>query len=250
MGQPTILGIAADGNSRAYQANSNSGYSRVYSNIAIPSAANTVFILASIDREEDDGNIQSSAITGMTGATELFKINFTPENKFRLTQFLAYDVSECGALTAELTLQYSHNWSNDGITGVVCTDGFIESFLLHQDRNLDFSNMQAYSPNADDNILLNMGTLDGTSTVTAGVTYSGTGVTEIYKVLSDQGAGTDHIAAVAAFQATNGTGDLSNVKTILREGVTNDLMDVSVVICSQPDPFDGITGKLTSPIIK
>tara|TARA_R100001443_G_scaffold116802_1_gene138575 strand:- start:556 stop:1302 length:747 start_codon:yes stop_codon:yes gene_type:complete len=234
MAQPTILGTGT--NSKAYLPASNSGTDRVYSNIAIPAAANTVIILTGVDKESDQNTISSTAFTGMTGAVELFSIDFTPSDKFRITKFIAFDVSQCGDLTAELTVVVNGSITSKAITGVVCTDGYIESFLLHQDRLLSESNMQSFSKNASNNILLNVGILDNEVT---DFSYTGTGVTTIFATVGGSG---DTISAVAAFQATNGSGALANVKSMGRDNSNNtdDLMEASLLISSQPNPLADI----------
>lgn len=232
MSTPTILDEGSK--TKAYESSDSSG-NRTF-DISVPLNANVVAFIVMLNANDNDSNpITGLTHTGLTGAVELFDIDAS-RTGIRATRIGIYDVSECGAGTLEITAAASG--STTAIAGAVATDGFIESFTTFVDRTIDRSSVSVHSGN-DDNILVLLGVHQGSS---ASGTFS-TG-TQIFKTNSSD----DSIAVVAGKQTTTTNG----LKTINYDetAVSSPFAGLSILFSTQKDPFDGITGKLTSPVVK
>lgn len=244
MTQPTIIGVGS--NSKAYQADNNgtgAGAQRVFSNVAIPANANTVILLCGIDEEEDSLTINSLTWSGLSGEVEIIDISISSTgNDYRGARLAIYDVTGCGAGSVTITAALTGADSDAAILGVVCTDGFIESFHSSPDRLTDPAEVKAFSGNMQNNVLVFTGIKDKSLSDFA---FTGTGVSDIFKT-DASGSGCSAVAALQATTSASGVKEINYSAT----GNIDDMTSVSLLISSQSDPFDGITGKLTSPIIK
>ena len=241
MPQPTLIGVAADGNTRGYTANADSGTTRVFT-IDIPANANTMIVVMGLDNDESVRTIDSLALTGVTGSEEVMEIDMSPSTApYRISRAAIFDLTGAGAATGTLTSTISSSSTNKALLGVVCTDGFIESFSVTQDRQFQNGQVVTHSSNMANNTMVYMMVSDLN---TANIAYASPAA-ELFDVqTSDNG-----LSVTAASQATTS----NNTKTIAFSGLPVaglDGTDLTLLLSSQSDPFDGITGKLTSPIIK
>tara|TARA_X000001382_G_scaffold58660_1_gene40281 strand:- start:755 stop:1471 length:717 start_codon:yes stop_codon:yes gene_type:complete len=238
MSQPTIIAVGT--NTKAYTANADSGTEREFT-IAIPANANTMIVVMGLDNDESVRTINSLALTGVTGAEEVMEIDMSPSNApYRISRAAIFDLTGAGAATGTLTATISSSSTNKALLGVVCTDGFVESFSVTQDRQFQDGKIVTHSSNMANNTMVYMMVSDLN---TANIAYASP-ASELFDVqTSDNG-----LSVTAASQATTS----NNTKTIAFSGVTGgaDGTDLTLLLSSQSDPFDGITGKLTSPIIK
>lgn len=238
MTAPIIIGAGSNTNGFAANTHGNS-VTRVFSNISIPANANTVFIHVGFDSALGTRNIANVTYTGLSGHIELLNVDPSPTKNVKITRFIAIDVSNCDAATIEVTMTLSTASSSKGICGVVCTEGFIQNVTLTCDRLLETHKLMVHQGNQENTTLLSMGIMDEDQSVLA---FSGTGVTELYKV--DETT----INCFASSQSTT----VNGFKTIdiSSDNNADDVAHAIILLSSQSDPFDGITGKLTSPIIK
>ena len=233
MSTPTILDEGTK--TKAYESSDTSG-NRTF-DISVPANANTVAFIVMLNANDNDAPnpITGLSHTGLTGAVELFDIDAS-RTGIRATRIGIYDVSQCGAGTLEITA--TATGSTTGIAGAVATDGFIESFTTFVDRTIDRSSVNVHSGN-DDNILVLLGVHQGSSA--AGTFSTGT---EIFITNSTDNT----IAVIAGKQATttNGLKTINYDETV----VSSPFAGLAILFSTQKDPFDGITGKLTSPVVK
>ena len=234
MSQPSIIGVGS--NSKAYQADSNgsgAGAQRVFSSISIPASTNTVIALVCYDQAADIEEVTSITLGGVTGSSKKEDVYLSPDTDFRATRLALFDVSSVSSdiTNATITAALDSSSGVDAILGLICTTGYVESFATSQDRLFDEGLFKAFSGNAANNIMVYMASLDGNKHTW---NFSGTGVTDIYKTNAPQNG----ISTVAAVQATNN----GNIKSIAVDaGATgNDVVDVILLICSQPNPFADI----------
>jgi hypothetical protein len=234
MTQPTILATE----SVVYTPTADSGSTRAFTEVDIPAAANTIFVMFVNDNPENARTINSFVFDNSTiQNTLLHTIDVSASTLSKVTQVNVYDTRSLGAFSDEdVTVTLSSGTSGKSLLGVVCTDGFLESFSASDNLFQAVFQLSVFSANSDNNTLLQMGSLDG------GISsFSYTTGTEVYKTTSS-----NSISLVSAKQATSSSG----IKTIAGTKSADDLSSVSFLISSQSDPFDGITGKLTSPITK
>lgn len=245
MTQPTIIGVGS--NSTAYQPIvNNSGTTRVFTNVEIPATARLVLLQAGLDSDATGKAIGSFTYSGLSDYTVLFDIDPSPAQNVRVSRFTVLDVSKAGAMTITVTVPIlntsgvASSSTAGGILGVVCTDGFIQNLTLTQDRLMEHHKLKVFSGNSANTTLVSMAVLDH---VAEGVNISETGASQIY-----QGA-SGNIRNLASQQSTVGT---DNFQSIVMEcdNKADDMAHAVILLSSQSDPFDGITGKLTSPIIK
>ena len=244
MSQPTLIGVAADGNTRGYTSDADSGASRVFT-IDIPANANTMIVTMGLDADANQKTIDSLALTS-DGSTpigrEVVEIDMQPNAlPYRSARAAIYDLSGEGAFTdAKLTGILSGSTSFKSLLGVVCTDGFVESFTVTQDRAFQDGQIVSHSGNMANNTMVYMMVSDEN---TSNIAYASP-ATELYDVQTSD----NDLSVTAASQSTTS----NNTKTIAFSGLpaNTDGSDLTLLLSSQPDPFDGITGKLTSPIIK
>lgn len=234
MTQPTILGAGT--NSKAYQADNNgtgAGAERVFSNVAIPANANTVILLCGIDEEEDSLTINSLTWSGLSGEVEIIDISISATgNDYRSTRLGIYDVTGCGAGDATITAALTGADTDAAILGVVCTDGFIESFQSSPDRLTDPAEVKTFSGNMQNNIFVFAGIKDKSLSDFA---FTGTGVSDIFKT-DVTGNGCSAVAALQATTSASGVKEINYAST----GNIDDMSSVSLLISSQPNAFADI----------
>lgn len=241
MTAPNIIGVAADGDTRTYNPTANTGATREFTGISIPANANTVFLMFTVDSPETSRTISSFTFDNATlEGTLLQNVDVSASTNAKVTAVRAYDTRSLGALTSQtVDVTLTSGTSVAGFLGVVCTDGFLESFS--SSNNLSGTTIQnvCFSGNSNNTTLLHMASIDGN---VSGFSYT-TG-TEVYK----QASSNSSLSLVCAKQTTNSA---TGAKTIVADkGNTEEVSSVSILISSQSDPFDGVTGSLTSPIVK
>tara|TARA_R100001230_G_C5680117_1_gene186800 strand:+ start:521 stop:1240 length:720 start_codon:yes stop_codon:yes gene_type:complete len=239
MASPNIIGSTT--NNKIYTT-TDSGANRSF-DVAVPAGANTVAVLCGLDGNESGGfEMQSITISGLTGASVVLDTKASTADDIRASRFGVIDVSQCGAGTMAVQVNFSGSSTSGAVLGVVCTDGFIESSTLFVDRSLDFAHIATHSANNDNNLLIVLGIMDGG---TADFSFSGTGHAELFR--------TDHgSASIGAVAATQSTTSADKYKRILMTDTPtgDEFTGVALVVSSQSDPFDGITGGMTKSIVK
>lgn len=233
MSQPSIIGVSGSGNTRAYTT-TDSGNTRVFSSVSIPANANTVIVLFGIDTTSTSTDIITSLAIDLTGAVKLHDLYIAPNSNMKASRLGIFDVRACGAATSELTAQLSGTNANESILGVVCTDGYVESFISGGDRfETNDSEIRAHSGNIKNNILVYMMNKDA-DIDDFSFTTSGTGVTELFKTNS----GSSGISTASASQAT--ASDNCYTIAYTNTGGGKPMTDVNLLISSQPNAFGDI----------
>jgi|13_taG_2_1085334.scaffolds.fasta_scaffold03056_2 hypothetical protein len=233
MAQPTIIATE----SVVYAPTADSGATRAFTEVDIPAAANTIFVMFVNDNPENAKTIDSLVFDNSTiQNTLLHTIDVSSSTLSKVTQVNIYDTRDLGAFSNEdVTGTLSSATSGKSLLGVVCTDGFLESFSASDNLFSAKFQLSVFSANFANNTLLQMGSLDG------GVgSFSYTTGTEVYKTAS----ASDAISLVSAKQTTNSSG----IKTIAGTKLSDDLSSVSFLISSQPNPLADIspTGDIIS----
>ena len=215
--------------------------SNTLTGINVPENANTLVTAYNLDissRTFDSISLSDGSNTIAPLAT--FNHRRTTSGGANTTVVVVYDVSQLGAMTCSQSTTISSSTSNPALCLVLMSEGFLQSGLNSAGfgDEYDFS---IYNPNAANCSIANIVLSDGqdlaalteiTSPLFTIVDLSGTSSCSAFCVGSYDSA---------AFQ------DYA-YKTNLNTGKR--FQEVQLVFSSQPDPFDGITGKLTSPIIK
>ena len=239
MASPSTIGGTT--NNKLYTT-TDSGSNRSY-DVAVPAGANTVAVLCGLDGDEGGGfEMSSFTISGLTGASVLLDTDASPSDHIRASRFGVIDVSQCGAGTLTVQVNFNSSSTSGAVLGVICTDGFVESSTLFIDRVLDLGHVATHSPNNSNNLLLFLGIMDGG---TGDFVFSGTGVDDLFK--TDHGSAT--IGGVGASQATTSADGYKRILMADSPG-GDEFTGVALVVSSQSDPFDGITGGMTRSIVK
>ena len=224
MAQPTIIATE----STVYTPVADSGTTKEFTEVDIPATANTIFVIFTNDSPESTRTISSFVFDNSTiQNTLLHTIDVSSSTVAKITQIKIYDTRDLGAFSNEdVTVVLSSGTSTKSLLGVVCTDGYLESFSAADNMTANVFQLSAYSANFNNNILLQMASLDGDIT-----SFSYTTGTEVYKTTSS-----GSISLVAGKQATNASG----IKTIAGSKSGDDLSSVSILISSQPNPYADI----------
>ena len=235
MAQPTIIGAGT--NTKVYSDLSSTDSEKEFS-LAIPEEAQTMTIIVAIDDRQIDVQITNLALTGVTGATKIIEITMAPaDDPYRTCKGAFFDLTNAGAATGTLTATLSGANSDPSFASVVCTDGYLESFVVTQERQFDAGVITAHSGNMANNTMVYMMVSDGNLT---SLSFSGTGKTDIYSSLRSD------MSARGVSQATTA----SDAKQILYSGGPSgaDGSDMTILFSSQPNPFADInpTGDIIS----
>jgi hypothetical protein len=236
MAQPTIIGAGTNG----YAPTANSGSNRVFT-LAIPAEAKTMVVTVGMDSNEGGVTVDSFTLTGVTGAVEIMEIDMSPSgDPYRASRAVFYDLSDAGAATGTLTASLSTSSTVSSMAGVVCTDGFLESFVVTQERQFDDGLITAHSGNMANNTMVYMQVSEKNL---SSLSYAGTGVATLYNAQSSD----NEMSVTAASQATT----VSDQKAIAYSGGPSggpDGNDMTILFSSQPNPFADInpTGDIIS----
>ena len=231
MAQPSIIGTVDGVNfSKAYQPAANSGNSRLFEDVVIPSNANTVLVMYAQDTAESSRNITSFTCTNNSTfeATKTFLVDVSAGEHIRPTSVGVYDTSSLGALTGlDFTGVFDGSSSSgDGLFSIVCSTGFVQSFLSSNDRSGTKILNRMHSGNNTNSILLYMSSLD--SNVSS---FSFTSGTEVFKTAATGGG----IALVSGVDTST-----SSVKTIAADSSGGELGEFNILLSSQPNAFADI----------
>ena len=256
MTAPTIIGVAADGYTRSYPTTSGATTATRSFTVSIPNNATRMIMMFSVDTGNNSRYLGTPTLSGsnqtFTGDVtllEYFNVS-APNSPVRATSLAIWDISKVsgsGTGNFEYTLLSTSSGnpqatSLETVLGVVCTDGFVESYVAGQERTFDLNKVRAFSENKDNNLTLYMlcQELSADNTSFSGADSSAN-LTTLFK-----GNSTSSTVSCCAATTTNPTREL----TVTNTNSGADGCDVTFMISSQSDPFDGITGKLTSPITK
>ena len=228
MTQPTIITAQSQGYPPVSDANSDT---RVYSDVVMPAAANTVIVFCVMDTTSGGTGRQFTDLTyGDAAAVRTFLIDVS-STRPRAVVGAIFDVSDAGALTADVTVTISSATTVTTRLGVVCSDGFVESFFTGSDGSAVQGQSVVYSNNYENNIFA---LLTGTDDIDGGFPY--TNGTEIF---TDSG-GAGLVGVCAAYQTTN---QADNTKKITYTASTEEAADLGVLLSSQRNPFQGGAGE-------
>lgn len=157
MTKPTI--IAAQTKGYAQELPQSTGLNRTYLDVVIPASANTVIMMVNSSRSENDTQIVSINY-GNTSPVKIFDIDVS-STQLSPCRVVVYDTRHIDTdLTADVTMTFN----NDSHTrstrlGVICTDGYVESWTSYNDDNVESAQTQMYSPNYANNIMILSGSL-------------------------------------------------------------------------------------------
>lgn len=243
MTQPTIINAGDDNTTKdttAYNPTADSGDSRTFNSVTIPASANTVCFFFIADLPPTSNIVTGLSATG--SGVELFDFDPTPlDSNHRSSRVMVMDVSGLGAFSSTVTASLSSATTVGSILGVICTDGFIESFSTTADRSLDLPRHLVYSPNYENNTLCVQTVTDG-DTSSSFTVSSGT---ELYNVADSKGSGT----SVYAFsQATNGSDGSKEIK-YTSSTAGHEAVDITYLFSTQRNPFATNFGPVIRPII-
>lgn len=235
MAVPTVIGLGT--NTKVYADTTSTGTTKVFT-LAIPENAKTMAVVVGLDDRQIDIQITNLALTGVTGAEEIIEVTMAPaDDPYRSCKGAFFDLRGAGAATGTLTATLSGSSSDESIASVVCTDGYLESFVVTQERQFDAGVITAHSGNMVNNLMVYMMTSDGN---VSSLSYSGTGVSQIYAQLDND------ISATGAIQSTT----VNDAKQIQYTGGPSgaDGSDMTILFSSQPNTFADInpTGDIIS----
>jgi len=245
MAGPNILNAGNDNT----QANTDTTFyeltsvSVVHGNNAVtataPATTKTAIVLIAVDVDNSSTLTIDDPIT-WGSLPRIADLQYDPDttgvDTVRVARAAIFDLSGEGAVSASLSFNVSETSVANAVISVVCTDGFVQSALLQSVTAKNAIYNRSYTPNADSCGLLNMVIFDGSQTMTA---QTGT---ELFEDTSTTG-----ISGTAYYQssATNNQHEIEFVAS-----GSNDCVCLDAILTTQVDPFDGITGKLTSPVVK
>lgn len=212
------------------------------SNVSAPASAKTAIVLVGCDKGYSE-SFDVSAITW--GSLPIIKtLDINPDastsvhSSGRVVRATIFDLSSSGAVDETLTYTTTASSSNQAITSVICTDGFVQS--VHADglrSQADYYSM-TYSENGSNCGVLVVVYANGN--ITASTSGSGNG-TKLFN------RNTGGLSAYAFYQGAS----TDNVSEIQFESDANSVHTTfQALLSTQVDAFDGITGKMTKPIVK
>tara|TARA_B110000046_G_scaffold9260_2_gene9413 strand:- start:208 stop:924 length:717 start_codon:yes stop_codon:yes gene_type:complete len=232
MTQPTVI----DAQSISYSAVADSGNSRTYEDVVIPAEANTVIMLVGLG--SPSGTFEWTDIAfGNAAAIKTQFIDVSSESPLQATAAAIFDVSEAGAMTADVVASLSAASTADSKLGIVCSTGFVESWATTNDRSGTAGQNTVFSPNYENNIFVLMGSVDidiDDLTITTG--------TLIFK--GEQGA-----AKFGVFGAKQTSEGSINEKTIAYTMSIEEMSEILVTLSTQRNPFATNFGPVIRPII-
>lgn len=205
-----------------------------------PASAKTAIVLVGIDKGHDESLRINSAIS-WGSLPRIADLEFTPTqasdfNTVRVGRAAIFDLSNEGAVSATLSFGSNETSTANAIFGVVCTDGYVQSATFQPFTTRQGYFIKSYTSNASNCGLLDMTVTDGSLTMTAR-----TG-TELFEKSNSTG-----IAPTAYYQST-----VSNDQHTIEvtPSGNQDCVTLSALLTTMPDAFGGLTGKLTSPLLK
>lgn len=231
MPQPTIITAQSKGYAPLSDANSAT---RTYEDVVIPANANTVMMVCILDTSEPIRTF-TNLTYGNAAAVRTFLIDVSSQRP-RCVIGAIFDVSAAGAMTADVTVTIDSATSQKTRFGIVCSDGFVESFQTTNDASAIEGQSIVYSDNYENNIFVLIG---GTDDLNGGFSYT-TG-TEIFQDASD----TVSVAVVAGFQATN---QADNTKKIAYTAAAEEMGEYGVLLSTQRNPFEQANGMLRNVV--
>lgn len=232
MTQPTIITAQSKGYAPLSDVNSAT---RTYEDVVIPANANTVMMFCIMDTSEPIRTF-TNLTYGNAAAVKTFLIDVSSQRP-RAVIGAIFDVSDASAMTADVTATID---VASGVTtrlGVVCSDGFVESFQTTNDGSAIEGQSIAYSANYENNIFVLMGGTDD-----LGGVFSYTTGTEIFQDAADATS----VGVVAGFQATN---QADNTKKIAYTAAAEEMAEYGVLLSTQRNPFATSFGPVIRPII-
>ena len=232
MTKPTII----DAQSTSYSAAADSGTSRTYEDVVIPAEANTVIMLVGLG--SPSGTFEWTNITfGNAAAIKTQFIDVSSDTPLQATAAAIFDVSEAGAMTADVVASLSSTSTADSKLGIVCSTGFVESWATTNDRSGTAGQNTVFSPNYENNIFVLMGSvdidIDDLSITTGSLIFKG-----------EQGA-----AKFGVFGAKQTSEGSINEKTIAYTMSIEEMSEIIVTLSTQRNPFATSFGPVIRPII-
>ncbi len=265
MAQPTILNpnsdeSAASADSTVYGHAGGSGRANqdLSTSVTIPAEANTVIVVGFVDGEDHaEPRVSGATISGI--GSPIFTVDnfgFHDDSTQTLSVNMVavsvtiYDVSSLPAKTG-LTLNATFSTSTDKacLAAVLCTDGFVQNaFVQNQTGGTGVLDDKFLIPDAENSIVAGVYCIQtgGSASLTARESS-----TVLFKTTGSIPVTTGE-ASCAGLSQSNFTGS-EYLKTFNLVGETSSGKPKSAAyffINSQKDPYHGITGKLTSPIVK
>ena len=265
MGQPTILNpnsdeSAASADSTIYGHAGGSGRTDqdLSTSVTIPAEANTVIIAATILGEDHaDARVNEITISGIGSPIYTFD-NFgylddsdqTVSANLLAFRVNVYDVSGLGAQTG-LTAHADFSASTDKscLAGVICTDGFLhEASIINKTVGSKVIDDKFLVSDPDNSLLVNLHVNESLSTATLTGQES---TTVVFKSTDSLPASQTEISMGCLSQSNfTGTGTIKNCNVAANYSSTNSRVMLVLKLHSEKDPYHGITGRLTSPIVK
>ena len=227
MAKPIIIQAESKGYAPDSDANSTE---RTYSDVVIPSSANTVIVICVMKTSENSRQF-TDLTYGDSAAIRTFLIDVSSARP-RAVVGAIFDVSNTGALTDDITVTINQSASIQTRLGVVCSDGFVESFFTSNDGSAIEGQSVVYSANYNNNIFA---LLSGTDDIDQGFPYA-----DGIEIFTDS-AGIGGVAVAAGYQPTN---QADNTKKIQYTASIEEVADLGVLLSSQKNPFQGGTFKI------
>ena len=242
MSNPLFLTGATESKVYSLGTNPYSGdASHTLTGINIPASTNTVVTAYSLD-----GVSASYSTIALTDGTNTIAPITTLTHRRGYTSdalqtiVAIYDVSGLGAITGQSTTTTSGSTTAEAVCMVLLSEGFFQSAVTNAgfQEEYDFS---IYNPNAANSSVAQIILQDDVDDrALSGVT------SPLFTVSDIVGEPTVSAHCVASYSS-----DVKQEYAYTNNGTEARRMNsIVITFSSQPDPFDGITGKLTSPIIK
>ena len=218
------------------------------SNITIPANVVTANFLRANPSEKSFSSIAIDGGSGALNAIATFNTRRTTGNDPLLTQVNVYDVSNSGALTCiqQSTLSGGTS-SGDSLLLVLLSEGFFQSGTATSGfgDEYDFS---VYNPNAANCSVASIVLSDLQSSSAPSLAD----VTSPLSVLiATHSTSTDATGKISASCVGSLSDDITKEYTYKSDlGASKRFQEIQLIFSSQSDPFDGLTGKLTRPVVK
>lgn len=243
MAGPNILNAgedntAANTDTTYYFTSTVSSGTNTFSNVSAPATAKTAIVFVVCDKSFSESFTMNSDITwgSIPSTAQLFmNPDSTAIETTRVARAAIFDLSGQGAIDSTLSFNTNGASGNGRYAMVVCTDGYVQSLHCDGARSGDGVYNISYNPNVDTCGLLTIVGANGNITSTD---QTGT------KLFNSNSGG---LSAMAYYSSV-----LTNTHHELEFTVdTNTVFtQVTALLSTMPDPFGGITGQLTSPLLK
>lgn len=235
MTQPTIITAQTKG----YSSTGGSTTTKTFEDVVVPAEANTFIVL--IGSTSDEGIRSWQSLTyGDSAAVLTHLVDVSAVDNSPSTLVAIFDVSEAGALTADVVGVLSSNTGGSTVCGVICSTGFVESYATSVERSTTTNQHRMFSHNYENNIAVTLSCLHQDLP-----DLSITDGTELFKY-QDAGSSTN-VGTFAILQTTsNAQGGKVTSYTLPSPEESS---TINILLSTQRNAFATSSGPAIKPII-